>query len=173
MTDNAKPDGAAPMLSGYDYLRDEIKREDGLTHNRMTVGFSFQGFLIASMSLMLATPWQYDGFKDQTLANGLVAFRLAVLGGIGVIGLLVAIGTTLGVFASTSSVRSVKTKWEEDTTKGLVEIPEGFPQAYGQSRLFTLGGWFAPLTAMCFILLWSAYLGFYGYHLWGQFAAMA
>lgn len=173
MTDNAEPNMAAPVLSGYDYLRDEIKREDGLTHNRMTVGFSFQGFLIASMSLMLATPWQYDGFKDQTLAKGLIAFRLAVLGGIGVIGLLVAIGTTMGVLASTSSVRSVKAKWEKDTLDRKVKVPEGFPQAYGQSRLFTLGGWFAPLTAMCFILLWSAYLAFYGHHLWGQYVAMS
>lgn len=158
---------STPELIAYDYLRDEIKREDGLTHGRMMVGFTFQGFLVTSLSLLLATPWQDAKSVAPAFARDLAALRIAALGGIGVIGLLVAIGTAMGVFAACLSIRTVRTTWEAQK----VALPPALPQAYGQKWAFTFGGWFAPVTALWFVLLWVAYLAVYVLHLAGHYGA--
>lgn len=46
-----------PNLIAYEFLRDEIKREDLLTHQRLSASLAFQGILMAAMALVLSNGW--------------------------------------------------------------------------------------------------------------------
>lgn len=84
----------------------------------------------------------------------LIQFRVAVLGGLGVIGLSVAITSAFGVYASRRSVASVISAWEGS---GITKDSR-LPQAYGDKGGIALGHSFATLTALWFVFMWATYL---------------
>jgi len=147
----------------YTFLREEIRREDDITNQRLTSACAFQGFLIASMTFLLNGAWPPESKAD--LFNGLTHFRIAVLGGLGIMGLLVAITSTLGVRASRRSIASVIDKWE----RASVNLDSRLPQAYGEKGRFGLGHSFATLTAFWFVFMWIMYLiAFVRIIFWGK-----
>lgn len=143
----------------YEFLRAEIQREDRITQERLVSTFAFQGFLIAGTTLLLAGNWVFpETGSIQTKIKTLNDFRVLVLGGAGFIGLLVAIGGLIGIYASRKSVNATRVKWEMLIQNGQVIIDDRLPQAYGQGSHFTLGGLFPYWITWSFVALWIAYL---------------
>ncbi len=144
----------------YEFLRTEIQREDRITQERLVSTFAFQGFLIAGTTLLLAGNWI---FPETNAANAqslkiLNDFRVMVLGGAGLIGLFVAIGGLIGIYASRKSINTTRAKWENLVENGRVTLDDRLPQAYGQGSHFTLGGLFPYWITWSFVALWLAYL---------------
>jgi hypothetical protein len=152
--------------NAYDYLRDEIAREDKNTHDRLISALTFHGFLIASMTFVLSNQWTFDG----TGMSGPVGFfvnvatlRVAVLFGIGIAGLLVGVCTILGIHASRSSIKATIAWWEKpehnDFRKSINPPPafgEGWRHVFGGVSVLGIAyvlpiGWAAYLATICHI----------------------
>lgn len=74
------------IYSYYEVLREEIKREDTITHQRITWSITFQGFLISASALLLVFGWPGDGSEYLDIE---ILRRLSIFG-IGILGLWVA-----------------------------------------------------------------------------------
>lgn len=77
----------------YDYLREEIKREDEITHQRLTWSITFQGFLINALAIMLVFTWENVPIEVFFL-------RKTALYALGLIGIIFGISSFNGVIAS-------------------------------------------------------------------------
>jgi hypothetical protein len=139
----------------YEFLREEIAREDSVTHQRMTVALALQGFLFAAVAL--PTEAADNGLTEIMLA-AVVKFRFALIGGIGMVGLLVAIGTMLGIAASQISIYQTKRNWERYARSGNRRVIVRLPAAYGRGCLFHLGTAFAYWITASLILMWGLFV---------------
>jgi hypothetical protein len=128
----------------YPFLRDEIKREDEITNQRMASSLTLQGFLITSMALVLT----------QASERWLLFEKLTMIA-IGLIGLLAAVFSGLGVHASSESLKDAKRKWKKRFPKAERSC---FPQAYGHGINFSLGSLYSYMLPIALIAMWVLYL---------------
>jgi hypothetical protein len=145
----------------YEFLREEIAREDSVTHQRMTVALALQGFLFAAVALLVASIWPTEAADNgltEIMLAAVVKFRLALIGGIGMVGLLVAIGTMLGIAASQISIYQTKRNWERYARSGNRRVIVRLPAAYGRGCLFHLGTAFAYWITASLILMWGLFV---------------
>jgi hypothetical protein len=81
----------------YDYLRREIEREDGITHQRLTWILTFQGFLISAVTAMLALGWS-------SAEPPIPSMRWLSLGALAAVGLAFGHLALKGVMASRRAI---------------------------------------------------------------------
>jgi ABC-type transport system involved in cytochrome bd biosynthesis fused ATPase/permease subunit len=154
----------------YNSFRDEIKREDEITHHRMITSMTFQGLLMAATGFMISGSWD-------NLPCGFEAFRLNSIFGIGVIGVVVAMTTTVGILATRLSIRDVKDAFERLTTpqnqgKAELQIDGKAPQIHGRGIAFGMGNFYTIFVPIAFVLMWSMYLSIFAVYLWAVSASM-
>lgn len=159
LSDDAQRDDA---LKYYDYFRDEIKREDEITHQRVTWTTTFQGFIISAMTLLLILDW--DGTRK------IVPLGRISLFAIGIMGASVGLVSFMGILASRRSTMDAIAAWDRRNAQwGL--FPKHVPQAHGQQSAFTGGHTFAVLMPALFIVMWTLFLTGYtvlSYFTWMQ-----
>lgn len=162
---------ALTVFDAYNYLRDEIKREDEITHQRLIVALTFHGFLIAAMTFLLSNQWTFDSatmMGPQGFYRDLQAIRIAVLYGIGAAGVTVGIGTVAGIHAARQSIKATLDWWQTKiiaksgnvTITGTEDCPPMIPPVFAKShdRMNWLGGASAMVIAYAFPILWGLYL---------------
>ncbi|MBB1248360.1 hypothetical protein [Rhizobium sp. G21] len=136
----------------YKYLRQEIEREDQITHQRLTWSMTFQGFLISALAALMALSW--DGPVE------IVILRKLSLMAISIIGLRVAILSFAGIQASRKSIELTKLNWDiRNKIWGL--YPNFAPQPCGQNGVFSTGTQFTTEIPKHFIYMWTLFL--FGY----------
>ncbi len=133
----------------YKFFRDEIRREDEITHQRLTWGLTFQGFAISAMAILLNAKEESGGW--------LSLLRLLALCAVGVIGLAMAVSTYVGVWASRESIKNCVQKWN-NRNKVWNLYPGLLPQPVGQIHAFFAGQEYAVNIPRIFIFSWGAYL---------------
>jgi hypothetical protein len=143
-----------PIAETYAFLRDEIKREDSIVHQRLATALSFQGFLIAGLCVLLSSNWQ-TGTSEFTSA-AIHQIKILVLAGIGIFGLITSGGAVLGVRASKRSTDETIAWWNTNH-KANVEDKQ-FPIAYGSDENHANGHHFMNLMTYSFIAMWIGYL---------------
>ena len=155
---------ALTIFDAYNYLRDEIQREDKITYERLIVALTFQGFLITATTFLLSNQWTFDSAAMMGPSGfylDLQSIRIAVLYGIGTAGVAVGIGTAAGIHAARLSI-SKTLAWWNDTVKLMTEehrqlIPPAFEnEKHGWAHW--LGGASAFMIAYAFPTLWGLYL---------------
>ena len=136
----------------YDYFRDEIKREDEITHQRVTWTTTFQGFIISAMTLLLMLDW--DGTRKIVPLGRLSLFA------IGMMGVSIGLVSFMGILASRRSTTDAIAAWSRRNAQwGLYS--RCVPQAHGQRSAFAGGHTFAVLMPALFILMWTLFLAGY------------
>ena len=158
------PKSALTTIDAYNYLRDEIQREDNITYQRLIVALTFQGFLIAATTFLLSNQWTFDG----TAMHGpdgfylkLQSVRSLVLYGIGSAGVTVGIGTAAGIHAARLSIWKTLSWWNETINLLSEEQRRLIPPAFDNEQhgwVHWLGGSSAIIIAYAFPLLWGLYL---------------
>lgn len=154
----------------YDYLRDEISREDGIAHTRIASLLTFQGFLISAAGLLLTGAWLTSG--DLCFARNIALLRECLIGFIGIVGFSMALVMNRGIQASFNALETAKDEWEtvlgqaELTLKQNLVVPDlqtqgrrqyrKFPRAYGPRG--TLGARFGMSIPLAFAAIWLVYL---------------
>lgn len=108
----------------YEYTTQRIKQETDLINNRLSWMLTFQGFLFASITLVLR--------KDTDQA---VSSILKIM--IPIIGIVVALLTLTGITAAYRAIRKVRLKLESN--EQLKKEYEQYPPAYGDMLARTLG----------------------------------
>lgn len=137
------------QLEYYKFLREEIKREDEITHQRLTWGITFQGFLISAMAVLLV-------FRLDVTIGVLVLIKITILA-IGIIGITVSILTFSGVLASRNSIRQAVEHWKfMNETWNL--YPNKVPQACGQGETFNRGTLYAEQIPIFFARMWCLFI---------------
>lgn len=136
----------------YTWLRQEIAREDEITHQRITWSITFQGFLINGMAILLVFSWDFS--------LGLFVLRKAALFAVGIIGLEIGLLSREGILASRNSIRAATTAWEYANFFWKF-FPAKAPQAYGQGKTFSGGTRYAEKISTIFIVMWALFLAGY------------
>jgi len=88
--------------AAYNYLRDEIKREDQILSQRLTASLTFQGFIITALAFLLSNHWIDTKGAAPVLIN-IQYFKFYTLIGIGIFGLISSIVSLIGIVASQRS----------------------------------------------------------------------
>ena len=152
-----------PNFIAYEFLRDEIKREDGITFQRLSSALAFQAILMAAMALMVAsglptatTTTTDDAARLIAQYNSLRVWLLFLIGGAG---LAVGIGSLIGVHASVRSLRTIKETWEKLIEDESITLDPLWPQAYGKNEAHRAGHRFPYVMTISFIAIWIIYLG--------------
>ncbi len=147
----------------YEFVRDEIKREDANTQNRLSIALAFQGILMAATVLLLGEGWFADtiGNPDQNniFANHLNAVRIVMLFLLGASGVLVAIISNTGVDAAQKSISKTIENWEK--AKKKIDKPKGFenlPRAYADEEIHNKGKGFPYFLNRAFMAIWIVFL---------------
>lgn len=136
-------------LTYYDYFRDEIKREDEITHQRVTWTMTFQGFLMSAVTLLLIL--DLDGDKQFTPMARLSLFAF------GLIGIAVGLVSFMGILASRRSIKDAVDDWGKKDGAWKLQY-RYVPQTHGQDNAFDGGNRFATLMPALFILMWTAFM---------------
>lgn len=151
--DCTKPCDREIALTYYDYFREEIRREDEITHQRITWTMTFQGFIITATTLLIVA--EFTTSKQLIPIARLPAFAFAF------IGLCTGLVSLMGILASRHSIKDAVEEWKaRDAVWGLRE--KYVPQAYGTDRAFDGGDKFATLMPVIFVGMWAVFL-------WGYF----
>ena len=156
-----------PNFIAYEFLRDEIKREDGITFQRLSSALAFQAILMAAMALMVASGLPTATTTTTTTTtdhaarlidqyNSLRVWLLFLIGGAG---LAVGIGSLIGVHASVRSLRTIKETWEKLIEDESITLDPCWPQAYGKNEAHRAGHRFPYVMTISFIAIWIIYLG--------------
>lgn len=152
-----------PNFIAYEFLRDEIKREDGITFQRLSSALAFQAILMAAMALMVASglPTATATTTDDAARlidqyNSLRVWLLFLIGGAG---LSVGVGSLIGVHASVRSLSNIKDTWEKLVEEKSVSLDPCWPQAYGKNEAHRAGHRFPYVMTISFIAIWIIYLG--------------
>lgn len=132
----------------YDYIRDEIKREDQISHQRLTWGITFHAFLINAFSILLVFGWSDN-------PDYIKIFRRVSIISIGMIGLTFSFSTLIGIMASRRSLNDTKERWNAVNMAWEKFYPKYVPQAFGQTKSFSWGHWSVILIPIGLISLWS------------------
>lgn len=148
----------------YEFVRDEIKREDANTQNRLSIALAFQGILMAATVLLLSgESWVADGFTNNAQASSfgihLNSVRIILLYLLGAAGVLVAIISNSGVDAAQKSISATIDHWEK--SKKSLPLPEHFeklPRAYGDAQTHSQGTGFAYWLNRAFMAIWAIFL---------------
>lgn len=139
----------------YEYLREEVVREDELTHQRLTWLIAFQGFMINAVAVLIGFAW-----PEGAGVGSIIVIRKVSLAAIPVIGLLFGYLAYAGIIASRLSLTEVKFQWEQRNAVWQM-YPDSVPQAYGQKLAFMLGRRYAVYVSLMFIFMWQVYLAVY------------
>ncbi|MEQ1550297.1 hypothetical protein [Sphingorhabdus sp.] len=162
MATNSHLDRNDPNLIAYEFLRDEIKREDGITFQRLSSALAFQAILIAAMALLVSSGLPVASPTTPTDSAWLVGqynlLRIWLLFLIGGAGLAVGIGSFIGVHASMCSLRDIKTSWEDLIVRHVVALDLRWPQAYGKDVAHRAGHRFPYVMTVSFVVIWLAYI---------------
>jgi hypothetical protein len=160
----------------YEKFREEIKREDEITHNRLVTSLTFQGFLMGATGFLLSGLWP-------DTHPCIFAFREWVVGGIGLIGFFVASSSAIGIQAARMSIGDTKTLFKalkdghvEIKVRGVkgvtkimlrhrLELDPRLPKIHGRSAAFGMGYFYAWSLPFVFSLLWAIYICCYTYYL--------
>lgn len=155
-------------LIAYEFLRDEIKREDGITFQRLSSALAFQAILMAAMALVatngLPSVSSAAASEAVQMIERFYSLRVCLLLLIGAAGLAVSIGSLIGVHASMRSLRDIKTSWESKIDKGEIVPDARWPQAYGTEIAHRAGHLFPYAITASFIAIWIAYLAIIAAH---------
>ncbi len=155
---------ALTIFDAYDYLRDEIQREDKITYERLIVALTFQGFLIAATTFLLSNQWTFDSDAMKGPAGfylELQSIRIYVLYGIGAAGVAVGIGTAAGIHAARLSIAKTLRWWNDAITSMADEHRAFIPPSFEKKEhgwAHWLGGASAFVIAYAFPVLWAGYL---------------
>ena len=136
----------------YEYLRDEIRREDEITHQRLTWSITFQGFLVNALAVLIALSGE--------MSISAFYMRILALIAISVIGLHIAFISLVGVKSSRNSIKIAKKAWEARNSVWRM-YPNKVPQAYGQLNSFHGGSFYSLAMPYLFISMWVAFLIMY------------
>lgn len=147
----------------YEFVRDEIKREDKNTHDRISSGLAFQGILMAAMVFLISNGWAVAtagaSKPDLEFVSHLKSVRLIVLFLVGLVGLVIAVVGYKGVEAAQDSITNTIAKWEEDKTNFYSIINfNALPTAYAETRTHNKGKGFPFWVNQAFIAFWAIFL---------------
>lgn len=128
----------------YELFRDYLKHEDGLIGHRLAWSLTIQSFLLAGLAYIV----KQDGQQDNSSSNLLEPLAI----GIPVFGFLIALASTIGIFAAHRAIRHLVTAYRSlpDHPAGLPQLSDGGTDPglpYG--TIASIG----PATLMC--ALWS------------------
>ena len=119
-------------LEYYKFAREEIQREDNITHQRLTSSLTFQGFLVASVAIVVGRapvgPNQTGSMVD------LHYTILIVLLGVGFFGAVLAWFSYRGVKASRISLNDAREEWKAKNKLWHIH-PDFAPQLTGRKGL--------------------------------------
>lgn len=146
-------DNLAEGRAYYQFYRDEIRREDEITHNRLIASITFQGLLTAAMGFLVSGSWATPAPGP---ATGIMEFRVDVIGGLGAIGIIVSTLSCFGIWATRLSIEATKEAYERVSS----ELDEGFmcPQIHGTGLPFHMGNFYTKYIPLTFTALWSIYM---------------
>lgn len=139
----------------YEYLRDEIKREDSILFGRMSASLTFQGFLITATAFIVSNKWENTSDILSTIYK-VQHFKLYLLIGIGILGILVSLATVLGINAAKESIKQTIDWWKN--RKQFTDCKDNYPSAYGEGVPYRDGHAFTRLMSISFFLMWVGYL---------------
>jgi len=155
----------------YGYFRDEIKREDEITHHRMTTCMAFQGFLFAAQTFLISGPWSQVAKptgcmsawgSDVTCGIFLVEqFRVWAIGAIGAVGYVAAIVSMFGIIATRISIAATKKHF--DGVLAESPIDSDWPQIHGRGQAFQIGNTYTIAVPVVLAALWAIYIAYYGH----------
>lgn len=146
----------------YQFLREEIGREDNLTNQRLTWALSFQGFLISAVTILISFAWPSSGTGAALNASEITVMRRVSVVALPLVGLAFGHIAFVGILASRQSLASVKRHWEErNRIWGL--FPDKVPQAFGQRSTFSAGSLYPLGLSLLFIVMWQIFLVIYVY----------
>lgn len=151
--DNFYRIGRDEQINYYKFLREEIKREDEITHYRVTWSITFQGFIINAAAIALVFGWS-DPPEGVIISRKLFILILAVMG------LYMGFASLIGVLASRRSIEEAKTEWNKRNDFWHL-YPNIVPQTFGQKNAFSMGTIFSIATPIGFITLWCLILAGY------------
>ena len=142
----------------YKYLREEIEREDDITHQRITWSLQFQGFLVASMTFLIGGAW--TGVPGDVLT-----VRKLLPFGIAIVGLAVAMNAKRGVAGSREAINKVKNHWENKIDAEFHITPVLAPRTFGKvDQTLALKRSYAVQITSIFVKAWWVFLiGYFGY----------
>ncbi len=132
----------------YQFVRDEVKREDEITHQRLTWAINFHAFLINAFAFVLVFGWKEN-------PPDIEATRRIAIVGIGLIGLTFSFASLLGVVASRRSIDDTRERWNAVNRAWDGFYPKYVPQTFGQDKAFFWGRFSAILMPIGLILLWG------------------
>lgn len=133
----------------YEFLRDEIKREDDITNQRLTWAMAIQGFLIGSITANLSFGWDLNA----KIPLAIIFSKYALFLVIGLSGFTFAFITYLGVLGARRSIDYTKTLWEERNDAWAL-YPDYVPQPCGREKAFTFGRYYALGIPVAFMIMW-------------------
>ena len=169
------------VIRYYDYLRQEITREDNITSSRTTSMLTFQGFLITALGFMMTSNWpnlaSRPFFDADCTAYAVITFRENMLILLGLVGFGMAFMSERGIRASFRALDATKDEWEA-VLKNYVDNPSPnafdprivtpdnrarnrwklatLPRAYGPRN--DLGGYFGISFPLAFMVIWTVYI---------------
>jgi hypothetical protein len=138
----------------YDYFRDEIKREDGVTQQRLISALSFHGLLIAAVMVLIS------GDKPASPANEM--FREAALGWTIAIGFFASFVGLGGVLASVMSVHATIKERSLLIAQNEVDSLPHLPEPHGKRSRYWVGFFFPLILMTLFVGFWGALAHAYG-----------
>lgn len=147
----------------YEFVRDEIKREDKNTHDRISSALAFQGILMAAMVFLISNGWAVATIgaskPDMEFVSHLKSVRLIVLFLVGLVGMIVAIASYKGVEAAQESINKTIKKWEAEKLKihGIINF-NSLPSAYADTRIHNKGKGFPYWINKAFMAFWALFL---------------
>lgn len=145
---------ASDRRAYYQFYRDEIKREDGIIHNHLIVAITFQGLLTAAMGFLVSGAWT-------RVPEEIRYFRMDVIGGLGVIGLVVSTTSCIGVWAARFSIEATKNAYADAYDE--LDKERLCPQIHGTGLPFAMGNFYAKSLPLIFTALWSLYLIYFAF----------
>lgn len=137
----------------YEYLRDEIQREDELTHQRITWIINLNSFLINAFGILLVFSWDH-------LPPDIALMRRVAIIVVGIVGLTSAVNSITGISAARRSLEEVKIRWERLNEKWKL-YPNKAPQAYAQRKPFSSGRHHSIMICYTFVVMWVIFLAGY------------
>lgn len=159
--ENSRYVDIASRFNYYRFLREEIKREDEITHQRLTWMITFQGFMISAVTVLISFAWPNCSVGQIcTDIDSVIGIRKISLGAIPIIGLAFGHIAHMGIIASRRSISASKYAWELRNKQWKL-YPHYVPQTYGRGGHYKGGALYPVYISLMFIFMWQIYFAVY------------
>lgn len=142
----------------YKFVREEIRKEDTLTNERIISSLTLQGFIFAASGYIISQFVETNSYEAKEL------YALVVIA-IGVIGCLLSSISLMGVAAARASIDNLLGYWEL-IDKMYKIVPTWAPQVTGPRDAFRWGSIYYKSVPVILLVFWIFYLIAFSYFLY-------